>query len=399
MALCGYFNFSNSILTTPNSNKEILRRLEAKRFERRLHSKEKKLARNRCETGSPHKARTPKEESRFHRGIARGVDKDAPRRIILEVPKVLDLTTNYDETAEFVRDIRIAVLRQKHFLLLDFNLTERIYPTALLLLLAEIHRCRLLHGNDRVTGTYPKSQALERLFIRTGFFELLGVKPKIKASAMSYPMEYIRFHSDRRLDASMPRRLREELLGDKVAMHPKAGRRLYRALTEAMINVGQHAYPDYAVKAHAIRGRWWMAGHVNKSKKELMITFCDLGVGIPDTLPKLHAWEKIHSALSILPGIKPNDGEMIKAGMILGRSRTREQHRGRGLNDLRSFIDTAGAGEMYIFSRKGRYRYRAGNDEDVWNSNISISGTFIKWTVPLACVTDWVDIDEAIIDD
>lgn len=302
-----------------NTDKEILRRLEAKRYERRLHSEEKKRRRNRRKS-SVARYHTPGETKRFHGGVATDAVGKGSSRIILKVPKILDLTTNYDETAEFIREIRLEALKRNRFVLLNFDLSERIYPTALLLLLAEIHRCRLLHGNERVTGTYPRNPALERLFIRTGFFELLGVRQKIKAAPMSYPMEYIRFHSDHRLDASMPKRLREELLGDKVAMHPKARMRLYRALTEAMTNVGQHAYPARAVKSHPIRRRWWMAGHVNKSRKELMITFCDLGVGIPDTLPKLHAWEHIRAALSILPGIKLNDGEMIKAGMILGRS-------------------------------------------------------------------------------
>jgi hypothetical protein len=382
--------------------KRSLQRLEFKRFERRLESNRKKKNRNRQETGT-HVPFDVARDSRFSKGIVRtapeGQRNPAPEyRLSLLAPKHLDLITNYDETAEFIRDVRIAANKGQK-VLMDFEQSERIGPTALLALLSEIHRCRLIHDRDRVVGTYPKSPALERLMVRTGFFDLLGVKSKLKVPPSTYPVEYIRFQSDNRLDTSQPKKLREELLGDQVTMHPKARSRLFRAITEAMINVGQHAYPDYAAKTNPMKGRWWIAGHINKNKKELMVTFCDLGVGIPETLPRIYAWERIYSVLATLPGIKPDDGQMIRAGMMLGRSRTRQEHRGRGLNDLRSFIDIAGAGELYILSRKGRYRYRAGQDEEVFNSRISIGGTLIRWSVPLACVTNWVDNSEAEIDD
>jgi len=136
---------------------------------------------------------------------------------------------------------------------------------------------------------------------------------------------------------------------------------------------------------------------VNRLRRDLTITFCDLGVGIPRTLPKLYPMEMVRAVLSLLPGVKPNDGDMIRAGMELGRSATKERHRGKGLNDLRKFIDFAKAGELYVFSNRGRYRYAAGSVESVENYDKSIGGTLLKWTVPMASVTDWKgDADELI---
>jgi hypothetical protein len=249
----------------------------------------------------------------------------------------------------------------------------------------------MIHGPNAVTGTYPKNKALERMLENTGFFGVLNVKPRNPERTRVYPVEFIKFRSDNKLDSAEPRRLREELLGSNITMHPKARTRLYRAITEAMLNVGQHAYPAYALRTHPTRGRWWVAGQVNKRKGEMMITFCDLGVGIPDTLPKVYPWELIRAVLAILPGVNPNDGQMIQAGMAIGRTRTKEIHRGRGLNDLRSFIDQAGAGELHILSRKGRYTYSPGNEEMLHNYGISMGGTLIKWSVPLRNVTNWVE--------
>ncbi|MCC7080422.1 MAG: hypothetical protein IT530_07110 [Burkholderiales bacterium] len=309
------------------------------------------------------------------------------------VPKVLDLVTNYEETAEFVRDIRRAALRDRRQVNLIFDEGEQIRPAALLLLLAEIHRCRMIHGTHSVTGNYPKNKRIERMLEDTGFFGLLSVKPQNPARARKYPVEFIKFRSDNKLDSAEPKRLRDDLLGQSITMHQKARTRLYRALTEAMINVGQHAYPQYAIQSHPTRGRWWVAGQVNKKRGEFLVTFCDLGVGIPETLPKIYPWELIRSVLALLPGVNPNDGEMIKAGMAIGRTQTGERYRGRGLNDLRSLIDQAGAGELLIFSRKGKYSYSPGRAEQVENYGISMGGTLIKWSVPLRNVTDWVDED------
>ncbi len=137
-------------------------------------------------------------------------------------------------------------------------------------------------------------------------------------------------------------------------------------------------------------------GTVDKSRNELMIAFCDSGVGIPRTLPKLYPWELIRAALSLLPGIKPNDGEMIQAGMTIGRTQTGQTSRGKGLNDLRRFIDESKAGEMTLISRHGLYRYRAGGGEMVQNYRYGAAGTLIQWSVPLDMVTNWTgEVDES----
>jgi hypothetical protein len=133
---------------------------------------------------------------------------------------------------------------------------------------------------------------------------------------------------------------------------------------------------------------------VNKIDAQLTIMFCDLGVGIPVTLPKRYPMEIILNYLSILPGIRPNDGQMIRAGMEIGRSQTLKINRGKGLNDLRRIIDDAGEGELHIFSGRGCYRYSPGKVDEVENLKRTVGGTLIKWTIPLSKITKWVEGDE-----
>ena len=118
-----------------------------------------------------------------------------------------------------------------------------------------------------------------------------------------------------------------------------------------------------------------------------MIHFYDQGVGIPATLPLKYPKEMIHSALRNLGIIGSRDGEHILAAMEIGRTRTDLPNRGRGLNDLRAFVDQSGTGNLRILSRKGEYEYSADKSEVARNHKHSLGGTLILWSVSLPSVT------------
>jgi hypothetical protein len=368
-----------------SSHREILKRVALKRHFRNLTSKEKKLKKNRSFSGALHHAPHPK--------LRHKNNNHESHREVIPLPNNLDLMNKFEEVAYITRQMRRLVLKEKKSAILDFSDVKTLKPAAMLLLLAEIHRCRLIYGPDHITGTYPTEPRIERMLNCTGFFSLLDVAPRRKTRRAKYPMEYVDFVSNTHEVKGTIKDFREKLLGTSIAMTPQAKNKLYRVLTEAMLNVSYHAYPLSAAKTNPQRGRWWLAGHVNRRSKELMIMFCDLGVGIPRTLPKLYKMEVIRNLLSILPGINPNDGQMIQAAMQLGRSSARQTNRGKGLNDLRSFVDNAGAGELHIFSGHGHYLYKPGQAEIVRNYATGIAGTLIKWTVPMEAVTNWAGND------
>lgn len=371
--------------------KEVQKRLEFERFIRSQNSKLK--AKNRRKSLSEHRStHVTHEISKYHDPHPKHAERKGYEEISL--PEILDLAGNFEETVGIIRLIRQLALRDKKSVYLVFDNVKSIKPAALLLLLAELHRCRLISGDKKVTGNYPANPKVERMLHATGFFKLLGIKSRISKKPKSYPMEYVEFVSHTHEVKGTVRGFREALLGTTITMSPKAKGRFYRALTEAMLNVSHHAYPKDKSRQNSSRGRWWLAGHVNRRTKELIVMFCDLGVGIPHTLPKIYPMELIRAALAILPGIPLNDAQMIKAGMEIGRTRTREQNRGRGLNDLRSLVDQAGAGDLNIFSRRGHYIYSAGDGDAVKNYNVSIGGTLITWTVPLDTITNWTEQDE-----
>ncbi len=321
--------------------------------------------------------------------ISDSVKKGDDGKIHIELPESLDLVANYDETVSVVKTIKQLVLRDKKSIALIFNDVKKLSPMALMLLLAEIHRCRCLYGQSRVTGTYPRNKNIESILESSGFFKLLKVKPRSKSKAKTYPMEYIDFVSHIHEVKGSVRAFREAILGKDIKMSVQYKGRLYRAITEAMLNVRYHAYPVGNYKANPQRGRWWLSGHVNKRTKSLIIMFCDLGVGISNTLPKIHPMEIIRGCLSILPGVNPNDSEMIKAAMEIGRSQSHLGNRGKGLKDIKNFIDQVQSGKLEIFSNKGYYQYEYGTEPELRNHSMGIGGTLIAWTVPLEVITNW----------
>ena len=328
------------------------------------------------------------------------VDEKRPQKFTdVLVPPVLCLEAHYEACASFLYELRSTVETSKVTVRLRLEGCKTIRPAALLMLLAEVHRARLLRGDKALTGTYPEDPALLKRMCDMGFFEVLNIRSPVR-SDQTFPMEYIKFKSGTQLEAESARALRESLLGEKIAMNTQPRKQLQRGVTEAMLNALQHAYPETAIHLGEAHKRWWLCGHYHRPSKRLSILFCDLGVGIPKTLPRRYPMEMVRKVLSLFPGVRPDDGAMIYAGMEIGRTRTKKEHRGKGLNDLRQFIDKAEAGEMHIYSRRGRYSYTSGGNESHKTFSAELGGTLIRWTVPINRVTNWSgDPDEGNAND
>jgi len=122
---------------------------------------------------------------------------------------------------------------------------------------------------------------------------------------------------------------------------------------------------------------------------KLSVSFCDLGIGIKRSLLDGKTWvtdfiEKTRVAL----GIGSADSDYIRTAFELGKSRTREQNRGKGLRDLKTVIEAVG-GWFRVLSNQGLYRYTAkDNRETKSDFTDSIFGTVISWQVPVASKED-----------
>lgn len=373
---------------TKQTEREILRRIEERRFDKRLAEKAGKKLRNRRNSSagvlSKSIVSTPK-------GTARGGQKWHD----LNVPKNLDLGSAKTDTCNLFVQLRTLVRRGLRVRLIFMD-TEQIAPEALIFMLGQVQRLRLEYGDAHVTGTYPNSKKIERLLEESGFFHVLGVKKRGAVVRRSNATRYLQCKSNTEIVGSEIPKIRDELLGSDLKMPQPIGKKVFRALTEAMTNVKHHAYFQKAMKNRRLDGRWWMAAQLSLRRNLFTLTFYDAGVGIPRTLPRRYGWETIRGMFSMLPGFDPDDGQMIKAAVELGRTRTDADNRGKGLLDLLKLIDTVGGGSLQIFSRGGVYKYTH-SSEAFSNDSNAIEGTLIKWELPLDMAL--TNLKEVQIDD
>jgi len=353
-------------------NQNVLRNLEQQRFNRRLSQKAKKLERNRKRSA---------QKQHPLKKIAKKSSKSRDPWANIEAPVEIDLASNRDETCEFINNIKEYV-RYGNRVRINFEKCQNIRLSGLIVLLAQIHKLRLQYGQDQITGTYPDSPRIERLLSDSGFYKLLHVRSRKKTRSASKLTRFIPFRSEQKPTSSEIPALRDELLGEDLKMPTIIKKKVFRALSEAMTNVNHHAYKTKSNVFGKHLGRWWMVATLSNRTRLFTLVFYDAGVGIPKTLPRRYPIELIRGALSLLPMIKPDDGQMIHAAMELGRTRTAESNRGKGLIDLAKLIDTAAAGSMSIYSRNGSYAYTP-TLETHKNHQGFIEGTLIEWQLPI----------------
>jgi hypothetical protein len=353
---------------------EIQRRLELERFQKRQDEKATRKRKNRVRSG--------RDTSLGRRVTPSQVQIRRNRQWLdVDVPVSLDLFANRQVTCQLFSTIR-GFVRDGRRVKLVFERTENISAEALMYMLGQVQRLQIEHGADHLTGTYPASKKVERLLEESGFFHVLRVHRRGAVVRRSRATRFLKCRTDRNVHGAEIPSLRDELLGTDLRMPAPVGRKVFRALTEAMTNVHHHAYHQKSVRNRELTGRWWLGAQLSLRKNRFTLTFYDAGVGIPKTLPRKYGWEAIRGVLSLLPGISPDDGQMIRAAMELGRSRTGSDNRGKGLLDLLKLIDEVGGGTLHIFSRCGWYCYTPGG-EAVQNDEHFVEGTLIKWELPL----------------
>lgn len=298
----------------------------------------------------------------------------------IQVPEHLSFNPQKrDISCRFFDAVEHSVSHGKNVRLI-FNDTKHIALDALTFLLAKIQKLRWIYGVNSITGTYPVSKRVERVLTESGFFKILGVKSRRTYSKGA--LRYVKYRSDVKLLGEHIESLKVDLLGDDIQLYRPIALKIVRAIKEAMSNVSHHAYKTKQVRTKKMLGRWWLNGHLNVSKNELSLSFYDCGVGIPKTLVRKYGIEQIRGVFSLLPGIDPDDAQMIEAAVELGRTGTLKSYRGKGLQDMHQLIKQVGEGSLTIHSRRGSYHYVY---PDAKSTNFSefLEGTLITWVLPL----------------
>lgn len=320
-------------------------------------------------------------------------------REFIMLPENLSLRENRTETLTAIAMMRDAVFRQDKQSVLFFDRVENLEPAATMLLCAEIYRCKGLKRRGAalpVIGNYPESPKVYAQLKEMGFFRMLEVaEPDDVPSA---PLDderpiFLRFETSARVEAELAARFSDLVTKGVFEMEPLTKTRMVAAIKEAMGNANEHAYVRPGMLP-AMRHRWWMAGHLDILKREMMVIILDLGIGIPNKLEP-HTFERIVSFLHgewVRSGwsVRPTDAAMIAAATELRRTSTGASGRGRGFRDMKRFVDLCDAGELRVLSNRGSYVYTKAK-ASVDDYGDTIGGTLIEWRVQHDSVASIVD--------
>lgn len=265
-------------------------------------------------------------------------------------------------------------------LVIDFSNTTHFVSAGTLLLYAELNRLIAFHNNSvKLRCTEPTSNRASQVLKQIGIYRLCSnhstVKPirddviywqvvqgQLVDNSLCAPT--IEGFQDR-IDASMI----DELLG---------------GLGEAMTNAIHHAYDNIRQDGLGYKGGtdWWMFSQAKDGR--LSVVFCDLGIGIPTTLPlkRPGIWQKL-----ILRLPTPTDGDCIREAIIEGKTRTGLNGRGYGLGNIVDVVENIPSGTVSVYSNKGRYD---SDKNTIYPSDYpdSILGTLISWNVPMKSLSN-----------
>jgi hypothetical protein len=318
----------------------------------------------------------------------------ANTQAILRAPAAFELISreNHNKTLEFLASLRDRALIHKAPIKIDFYDTKRMVVCGTLLFYSELCRIKRELGSlDLISCNQPEDETVAQVLQHLGILKMLGCHCSItpeRADVINWKIA-----AGDKTDASEAGKILEMQSKLPVAKSKK----LYRGVSEAMTNVSQHAYLDLRNDGAEIAGDkgWWM--FCREEDDHIFVAFCDLGVGIPVTLPKTieenndqNRYVKILQKLLGSKKTKYSDGPIIRAAIEVKRSRTLKSHRGKGLLDMIKAIESTG-GRLAILSNKGGYLYNVNNSEPsevVKNYRDSILGTLILWSLPLNADTE-----------
>lgn len=312
-------------------------------------------------------------------------DSEQNNFINIKAPKVFELRNkkHHKKLMSFILKIRAHVLTHNRKIRIDFSITESMVVCGTLRFFAELNLIKKEKGSlNLITCTYPKNNRVAQVLQHLGILKMLNRNCSItpdRDDVINWKTA-----SGENTDATRV----GEILETQSNLPRKKSKNLYRGVSEAMTNVSQHAYLD--IKETSKHKGWWM--FCKEENDQIFVAFCDLGVGIPITLPqsleknnekKLFAqvWNKFFPNRK-----KLTDGELIRAAIEVKRSRTKKSHRGKGLLDMIKVIEKTKCGNLAIFSNRGIYQYEFDNLsalESTRNYKDSILGTLILWSLPL----------------
>lgn len=317
-----------------------------------------------------------------------------PPFVSVYMPSVISIGRDQERTSflEALDALRVLACKDEKNIVLDFSATRHIAADGMLLLYAELLRlkrhlgskisvrCRLPENSVSRKNKFLDSDAVKvaEVLKHVGILDLLGNSSKIMPSREDVIHWKIAHGSKSQGSKTEPLlKVVDDLLGKMVS------RKFYTGLTEAMTNSYHHAYSDIREDGLNIEndGGWWMFSQVKD--KVLSILICDLGIGIPRSLPRTNnSWIMQLEKRRFIQA----DSLAIEYATRHGSTSTDLLNRGKGLKKMVQLVKDVPNSSLVIYSNSGAFY--SGKSREIGgfvqkDFKKSILGTLVYWQVEL----------------
>lgn len=307
--------------------------------------------------------------------------------ILILAPKIFDIGSddNRRDLTIFLRKLRKHFTRSRsHGITIDFTQTKKFIAAGTLLFYSELAYLKQFPNNEtKLKYIPPKNPKALEVLIQIGLHKLLGIrKPKSKNTnkyddVLNWKVAYGNVVNNEQCAPTIEAyegQLAEPLIDG-----------IFKGLAEAMTNTVHHAYTDIredGLNHKPTTNNWWMFSQARDG--ELTVVFCDLGIGIPRSLPKTHP-SLLDKLLSVFG--KVDDHQCIASSVELNATSTKMPGRGKGLANIIEIASKNRAGSVIIYSNRGVYKLSPDATKPVsCDLKNSILGTIICWNVTLSKV-------------
>ena len=304
----------------------------------------------------------------------------------LKAPEIFTLseTNSREKLLHFIGRFRKACAVKKRWIFIDFSMTRRMLADGTLLFFAELSRLRQVTKSFRLRFrcNRPRNTKVAQVLQQVGIFKLLGYRKSIQTT---FP-DVIHWRSASGSEVNGEKY--EPVLGHYDGLIADALRKkLFGGVTEAMTNCRHHAYLDIRPDGLNINlekepKEWWM--FTQEKDERLTVVFCDLGIGIPGSLPRKQPklWNLVKQSF-----VRDLDAHAIQEAIKHSKTSTGLHYRGKGLKQLIDVVSSSEDGRVRIYSNKGCFTLKSGKEE-IAQFEDNILGTLIYWSIPIGDLKD-----------
>lgn len=313
------------------------------------------------------------------RGLAS--DGNSLSTVTVKFPKSLTIQNKRGRRALYNALVEMKRSVGKRPVYLDFSELFLQYPSAVLLLVAELDFLKRKCGSAfNVRIFMPRNEISNQVLHQVGIAALCGKELPKARDHFDESVKHWRYATGTWMN-DLPGKALERFEGH---LPEELHSGMWKGVSEAIINSVQHAYlePRNDGFGSCEETRWWMLSQVRDG--ELTVAVCDLGIGIPRSLPIRWGQSRIAALLSKFGVVNP-EVSAVRAALEIGATRTNEDNRGRGLPQIWEDMKAHDGANILLLSNRALLHWGSKSRVETQREyDRSIFGTMVIWSVPIS---------------